>query len=219
MVTANVPVQWSAPYWDQFRNHIHTILAEGYKIALPKIKVEYGCEEPATTGFLVEGMRNWLVTGPGWCDGFHVDEDPPVSGKTKAGEERKGRNRQRPDIVIGLTDRLRPEFFFEAKRLRKKGNSEEYTSSKGMGCFINGEYAPNYSEVAMLGYIEVETVSYWNSFLKREIDSKQGVLFLIPPQLDVSINPDLSFEWKSGHNRNILNKPIDIFHILFDCRP
>jgi len=219
MTDTKVPKQWANLYWEQFRVHVHTILLNGYQLALNKIRLEHGCEETAITGFLVEGMRKWLITGPGWCDGFHIDEDRPVPGKTKFGKEREGRNRQRPDIIILYANRPRPEYFFEAKRLRKMGDSGEYTTSKGMGCFINGEYAPDYDEAAMLGYIEIESSEYWRDFLKKEIDVIHTELFLLPPQRDINVIPNLDAEWKSGHDRNGIGRPIDILHILLDCRP
>ena len=164
-------------------------------------------------------MTAWLRNGPSWCDGFNVQEDHPIPGTDKSGKERIGRSRKKPDIIVFYTIRPRVDYWFEAKLLKKAGNSGEYTTQQGMGRFITGDYSPTYDEAAMLGYASVESIEYWHDFIKKEIDGKQIELSLIPPQEDVQVVDSIRYEWGSGHNRNSINKAIKILHILLDCRP
>lgn len=209
---------WKESYWIRFRERVHIILAQGYEGAKGRIKAPGQRNEPAITGFIVEAIEQWLLVGPDWCDEFEVKDDPPIHGVKLDGQPRTGRERQRPDIIIGSTIRPRPRYYFEAKRLQKKGNSGDYTNSTGMGCFINGEYAPGYPEAAMLGYVEIEDITYWQTWLKREIDERKNDLGLLESQKDAFILYELPLEWESKHERSSVGFSITIFHILLDCR-
>lgn len=208
---------WSDPYWTKFRERVHILLLNGYGGAIQRIKAPGTRDEPAITGFITEAIEQWLLDGPEWCDEFEVKDDPPISGTKLDGTPRIGRGRKRPDIIIGSTKRPRPKYFFEAKRLREKGGSEEYMGSDGMGCFIDGIYAREYHEGAMIGYFEMETANYWQATLWSEIDSKIVELKLIPPQEVIQELGMFPLEWLSKHNRPSVGSPISIFHILLDC--
>ena len=58
-------------------------------------------------------------------------------------EGREGKKRPQPDLIIEGNMQGRPEYVFEAKRLKKNGfGVGKYLGSDGLGCFVSGKYAP-----------------------------------------------------------------------------
>lgn len=86
-----------------------------------------------------------------------------------------------------------------------------------MGCFISGLYASRYPEAAMLGYIQSDSIEYWQKKVTTEIDKKASVLRLRTPQQHVKIIDDFPGEWISEHDRDGVEQPITIYHILLEC--
>lgn len=135
---------------------------------------------------------------------------------------RHGKSRPRTDIFIELTSRLnRPEYVFEAKRLRTKGyGAGKYTGVGGMGCFTEGIYAEGYSEAAMLGYVQSNTLKEWKKRVMKSITENAVGLYLQSPQHDEVVIPDFPLEWVSEHVRyNGKGLSLRIYHILLDCLP
>jgi hypothetical protein len=148
-----------------------------------------------------------------WAVFYSVYDDPPVEKAGKA-----GKSRPRVDIIIQFNLQERPEYMFEAKRLRKKGfGVGAYISSEGMGCFINGLYASRYDEAAMLGYVQSDSVAYWREEIQKKIEEEAKTLSFTPPQEDVHIIEAFLLEWVSEHKRQNVTHPITIYHILLDC--
>jgi hypothetical protein len=191
---------------------VHQLIAWGYQDARYLIKSD--SEEPSITGFIKEAINNRLRADcPRWCNIYYVVEEQPVqiSGLT-------GKRRPRTDIIIGITSHRRPEYIFEAKRLSKNGfGVKKYIGVEGIGRFVEGKYASRYSEAAMLGYIQSDSLSLWQSKLKEAIDNNANELYLISAQHNEIIINDFPLEWVSTHDRIILGYPIDIYHILLDC--
>jgi hypothetical protein len=192
--------------------HVRRLIAWGYQDARNLIKSD--SEEPSITGFIRDAINNRLRTDcPRWCNIYYVIEEQPVQipGVT-------GKRRPRTDIIIGMTSHRRPEYIFEAKRLSKNGfGVEKYVGIDGLGRFVEGKYASRYSEAAMLGYIQTDSLALWQNKLKAAIDAKADELCLKSAQHDKVIIDDFPLEWVSIHDRKTLGYPIDIYHILLDC--
>ena len=171
-------------------------------------------EETNITGYITEAIRAQLRTiRPPWCVYYSVREDSPM-----AANGRSGRSRPRPDIIIETNLGGRPEYVFEAKRLRTNGfKANKYVDSDGMGCFISGLYASRYDEAAMLGYIQSDSLMHWKNQVKKTIDENAEQLCLKSPQYDDTVIDVFPLEWVSEHKRVNLGRPIAVYHILLDC--
>ncbi|MCP4216155.1 MAG: hypothetical protein GY765_16015 [bacterium] len=198
-----------------FRKAAHSLVNMGCKDALPKIRGN-SHEEPAITGYIAEAITNKLraFDCPGWCGDFSVMENRPEEK-----EEREGNERLMPDLVIEGKMRGRPEYIFEAKRLRKSGfGAGKYLGKEGLGCFLAGNYAARYDEAGMLGYVQSDSPSDWQSKLKDKINNGKNFPGLISPALDVEIISDFPNEWLTVHRREVPARPISVYYILLDCR-
>lgn len=200
------------PVWKAFRRRCHRFLAIGYRDAMYKILNESE-EETDITGFICEALERWFIDNPKESEGFFVCDDPPVSGSG-----RSGKRRPRTDIKIGYAAGRRPEFFFEAKRLcRPNASASRYTGVEGIHCFLNGRYACQNGEAAMLGYVQSDSLDYWNDTLYANINSNRKKLNVKKIEQEVRFSDSFPLEWASTHGRDGLI-PIRLFHILLDCR-
>lgn len=191
---------------------VHQLIAWGYQDA--RYLIKSGSEEPSITGFIKVAINNRLRGDcPRWCTMYFVVEEEPVEMPGLS-----GKRRPRTDIIIGMTSHRRPEYIFEAKRLSKNGfGVDNYVGVEGLGRFVEGKYASRYSEAAMLGYIQSDSLSLWQSKLKVAINKKANELDLVSAQHDEVIIDEFPLEWVSIHNRKTLGHSIDIYHILLDC--
>lgn len=202
----------SVPVWAAFRRHCHKILARGYEQAILRIQNEPD-EETDITGYLCEAIEEWLRAHPQESSCFFIREDPPLGGTV-----RTGKRRPRTDIIIGYAAGKRPEFFFEAKRLhRTNAGASRYSGLEGMGCFISGRYANRYHEVAMIGYVQSDTLGHWHAALQSKIEKHQRQLRVDSIEKRVFFFDSFPLEWASSHRRGGL-PPVKVFHILLDCR-
>lgn len=212
MTALRLSPKLTTPVWAAFRRHCHHFLAIGYQEALPRILTEPD-EETDITGYICEALKDWFRAHPKESAGFDVHDDPPLrqSGKT-------GKRRARTDIIITFAAGVRPEFFFEAKRLhRKKAVGSRYTAAGGMGCFISGRYASNYTEVAMIGYVQTDTLERWHGELQERVQDEGGDLKLETTEAGVRFESAFPLEWASTHRRDE-RSAVRVFHILLDCR-
>jgi hypothetical protein len=110
---------------------------------------------------------------------------------------------------------------FEAKRLRTKGyGAGKYTGVGGMGCFTEGIYAKGYSEAAMLGYVQSNTLNEWKKRVMKSITENAASLYLQSALFDEVVIAEFPLEWVSEHARiKAIGKPIKIYHVLLDCTP
>jgi hypothetical protein len=208
---------WFQEYWPSFRQHVHELLAWGYEDA--KSRITQNHEEEEITGFITEAIQNRLVTldCPRWCEHYALKENNPVPGKGLTGKRRKV-----PDFIFELTVPPRPEYIFEAKRLRIESSFREgYYFHKGLARFLREEYASRYLEAGMLGYLQCDTPNEWierlKSYLQHDAEH-DGKLHLKLPPHDVKVFPAFIQEWVSQHTRPTGND-IAIYHILFNCLP
>jgi len=207
---------WFDTYWPPFRQHVHELLAWGYADARSKITQDR--EEEEITGFIAEAIRERLAASvcPRWCEHYALKENNPVPGKDRTGKRRKV-----PDFIFELTTPPRPEYIFEAKRLRPDNSfRESYYFHKGLARFLHEEYASKYLEAGMIGYMQCDTLEEWIGRLKKylEHDAKRGCkLGLQSTPRDIQVLQTIPQEWISEHIRQTGNG-IGIYHILFDCR-
>jgi hypothetical protein len=214
MTRSKISSELFDPMWRAFRRHCHRLLALGYQGALHKIRHE-AAQETDITNYLCDAMDNCLRTLPDgdWLKKLYVKDDPHVGG-----EGRTGKKRLKADIIIGLTKGTRPEFVFEAKLLRRKeAPASRYIGMDGMGCFLNGRYASEYIEAAMIGYVQSDTLEHWQATLQAEIEAKAQSLEMDHIEKQVSFPDSFPLEWSSSHRRKEAAS-VKLFHILLDCR-
>jgi hypothetical protein len=203
-------------YFYGFRRDAHQLLAWGYQEALPQIHCNLMEEE--ITGLIVEAMREKLkdpTIPERFYDRYSVGEEKPL-----AVEGRTGKRRRKLDIVVesNLPREIRPEYIFEAKRLRKNSYPiGKYIGEDGLQCFVKGVYASQYPEAAMVGYVQSDAASYWESELKRSFDEdRHKDLCIIQLLQKVQVLSSISDVLVSKHER-VAGGSIDIYHIFFNC--
>ncbi len=202
------------PFVNVFRVQVRQLIARGYEDACRKARCTNE-EEPAITGFITEAINDRFRSPdcPSWSVHYSVHEDPPVEK-----EGVSGKSRPRPDIIIEGLFEGRPQYIFEAKRLRRGGYGVgKYVGSDGMGCFISGLYASRYVEAAMLGYVQSDSLVHWKGLIRKAIDRRESSLRLVPPQRDVIVIDAFPLEWCSEHQRDKTGCSITIYHLLLDC--
>lgn len=204
-------------YDRSFREDAHQLLAWGY--ADCRRRIEANLQETEITGFIVDAIETRLNSSSidERFDRYSIKEDNPVPG-----EGRTGRRRRRLDVIVESTYRPRhkprPRYVFEAKRLRRPDQPiDDYVGVEGVLRFVNAQYAGDYPEVAMMGYIQSDDALYWMARLQEEfLNDSEDKLRIIEGLLKVKVIPDLAHEWKSHHRRAVQN-PVVIFHIMLDC--
>lgn len=214
MKTTQPDMEYFGEYPRYFRMHAHKLIAWGYQDALCRITSnnEY---ETNITGFIAEAIDDRFKTNsPTWLSHYFIKDDPPIRK-----EGSSGRSRPRPDIIIQANFKGRPEYTFEAKRLRVNGyGTDKYVGEDGIGCFVNCLYAKTYNEAAMLGYVQSESIVSWKNKVKEAISSGAKSLCLISKQEDKTIISDFPLEWTSEHKREQIGRSIVMHHILLDCQ-
>lgn len=197
-----------------FRRDAHQLIAWGYQDALPSIHCKLLEEE--ITGLIVEAIENKLDDPftPERFDRYSIDEEKPI-----AVEGRQGKKRRRLDlVVVSGHSRPRPRYIFEAKRLRKNGYPiGKYLGKDGLSCFIQGVYSSQYPEAAMIGYIQSDIASYWESELQRsfnkDLNNDLCIVKLLQKAKVLSSMPDV---WLSMHKRTV-GDIITVYHIFLNC--
>ncbi len=114
--------------------------------------------------------------------------------------------------------RPRPKYIFEAKRLRKNGYPiGKYVGEDGLQCFVQGVYASQYPEAAMIGYVQSDIASYWESELERsfykDVNNDLRIIQLLHKAQVLSSMTDV---WVSEHEREAGNL-IAVYHIFLNC--
>jgi hypothetical protein len=211
-------LEYYGQYTELFRIQVYQLITLGYQDALTRIKSvdKKDHQEPAITGFIVEAINRHrrAIDRPGWLKHYTVHDDPPLEEAGKS-----GRSRPRVDIAIEApTFTGAPQYMFEAKRLKKGSHGvKKYIDGDGMGCFINGRYGREYDEAAMLGYVQSDSLEYWKTQITTRVDRDSKLLRLRLVQYDVAFPSSFPFQWSSEHDRERVNRPIKIHHILLDC--
>lgn len=203
----------SDSYTPAFRRDAHQLLAWGYEDA--RNNISSGQEETEITGFIAEAIRNRFddLRTPERFNRYSLSEDSPISD-----ENLTGKSRNRVDIIIeSSSNKPRPKYVFEAKRLFTGSHPiGKYTNTEGLQRFVNGKYASQYPEAAMIAYMQNKDIDYWQSELKDNFSSNQNLQIIssLNPAIVISSLPN---EWSSKHRRTN-NSTIVIYHIFLDCR-
>lgn len=209
--------EWRAAYEASFIRDVHSLLAQGYTAALERIVSadrDADREEDAITGFIVEGMRDELVSNDRFTR-YDVHEQRPLPSAARTGTRRR-----RIDILVeSRATQPLCEFVFEAKRLRANGFPiSQYTGSNGMGCFVLGEYASSCPAACMLGYVQSHDPQRWFRELERSLALRQQSLRPRGPLTPAPVDPRLPHEWVSEHDRGGPDA-IRLYHVFLDCCP
>ena len=113
---------------------------------------------------------------------------------------------------------VKPEYVFEAKRLKKKiFTVSKYVGKEGLQCFVKGSYASQYSEAAMVGYDQSGDANHWQKELKKNFDKNSRNDLCVKQALQkvqvISSMPDI---WVSQHERKDYEL-ITVYHIFLNC--
>lgn len=208
--------EWFNMYWPAFRRHVHELLAWGYEDARRRIGADH--KEETITGFIAEAIQERLEATdcPRWCEQYALKENNPVPGAGLTGKDRKV-----PDFIFEHTVPPRPQYIFEAKRLRPdRKYREAYYFNSGLKRFLTEKYASKYREAGMICYIQCDTRDKWIHRLKEYLNKDQAngndELRLRSPLRDEQISQAITNEWVSEHVRDGGHE-IAIYHITFDC--
>lgn len=204
-------------YNEAFVRRSHQLLAKGYKLA--RAEIDSSTEEEVISQFIYEHIDRFLNTPrvPVEFENFRVHNEFGVGNTGKT-----GRRRRKLDIMIDTDDfRPRPQFVFEAKRLKKGAfYMSDYVGVDGMQCFINEEYARLSPSAAMIGYMQSDDIDHWYAQLEDQFTgTARNALRIVKPLIPCNPNPiiqDIPEEWESEHTR-LTKPPILIYHIFLDC--
>ena len=152
-------------YQRSFITRVHQVLSMGYERLDPRALA--GHEEEDITGELTLAMQTALQDpgSPRWAKNFWTQEEIPVHG-----QGRLGKRRPRVDIQVmqhGVAKR--PRFRFEAKRLHDARSRRAYLGHDGLGCYLEGRYAPDDKMAGMLGYVQQGTVEDHAAWLSETL--------------------------------------------------
>jgi hypothetical protein len=197
-----------------FRRDAYQLLAWGHQDSLPRIHRNLIEEE--ITGLIVEAIEKKLdnPSTPEKFNRYSVGEEQPF-----ASEGRTGKKRRRLDlVVVSGSSRPRPRYIFEAKRLRKNGYPiGRYVGEDGLQCFTKGIYASQYSEAAMVGYVQSDAASYWEMELQRSFaNDLRNDLCIQKPLKKVNVLSSMPDVWFSQHERRE-GSSIAVYHIFLNC--
>jgi hypothetical protein len=190
--------EWFEFYNGAFCNAVHQLLMWGYLDARPNIGPSD--DEDDITGQIVECIKDRLddPDTPQEYTQFYAVNDQ--------------------DIITVCSMRLpKPEFMFEAKRLKVKGFPiGRYLGPQGIQCFIKGKYAAEYPAAGMIAYMQSHDATRWISQLTRSLAKQAKNLQVTKDLIRIHIHPHLTDELVSCHRRSG-NTKILIFHIFLDC--
>jgi hypothetical protein len=190
---------------------VHQLLELGYRKLTPTDWSKR--KEPAITGELVKMMEE-ITEDPQWpaFRHFEVHDDPHINTPGRLGEDR-----YRLDIKVVSSRRLpKSRFSFEAKRLGKSHPVAKYLGSKGLGCFLRGDYAAAEDDAGMLGYVQSDVVENWVRKIQGKLEGPHNVFALYNNSTwrEYPIRSGPTYTYHTRHNRVTVGRPIDIYHTL-----
>ena len=173
--------------------------------------------EDDITGELVTAVKDVLTDdrSPSWCYRFFCrDEERLNTGN------RRGKNRRKVDISFerGGEAWLRPQFQFEAKRLRDGRSVGAYLGGDGLGCFFAGQdaYAREHDDAGMLGYVQAEDETAWASRIGSRLAKEPRKHHVSPDGAwsGMAVADGPSHVYRTRHDRQDPPRPLAVFHVL-----
>lgn len=214
MSKLNIASTVKKSYQYSFISNIHKLIKNGYL----EVRQHITSFEPEEniSGLLRDEIEKFCnePSAPNWVDGMEIhNERPENSRQIKGSSVRKGKSRQRTDLVFVFTIRPRLRFVFEAKRLNTNHNEAAYCGISGLECFINEEYAREDDIAGMLGYVQDNTIANWNQAILSKTQSHSSHIKNSVPDVILQYFP---LEWSSTHTCKS-GKLILVYHLLLDC--
>lgn len=204
----------SRDYRAAFRTHCHVLIQTGYECVRRENHSE--SDEDDITMRLVDEIGAFLRsdTCPRWGRRYCVRDQAPQSILATP-----ARCRPKVDIEMESLSRGRPLYHFEAKRLRRNGNSAmAYLGREGLGCFLSARYGRGSTEGGMLGYVQSDSPAAWARGLSRVLTSGAEFQLVKGPQWSaVAIPGGPSDVFSTYHTRDGL-PDITILHSFLDFR-
>ncbi len=208
------PAANNPEFREAFIRKCHRLVGQAY-LSLDRTALRRA-EETEITGELARKMEEILdqIPPPRGMRNYVVLDDPPQNtGK------RRGRKRLRVDIEIrDIQTGPKPRFRFEAKRLTSKRSGAKYLGNDGLQMYIRGEYAAEQDDAGMLGYVQIDEPGIWANKLSSSLKEK-SVDYAVcaggewTPR---AITAELSFTFRSGHDRSSVGRSMVIFHTLLE---
>jgi len=174
-------------------------------------------EEPAITGLLVASAKELIETDDAEPSFEHliVLDDPPQNDDP----DRLGKARPRIDIEFVETRKgRRPRFHVEAKRLHRSDSVNEYLGVNGIGMFITGLYAKEWSSAGMLGYVQSDNCAAWLAAIERGMSSRE--IFRSVRLRNAGWETEGLQEVKESYHDRAPKSlgPVSMYHLLIDVQ-
>ena len=197
------------------RDALFLIIAGQKEMIADSIDYSNTAEEDIT-GDLTKYTDEYInsLSSPDWTQYYCVQEE-----QRENMEGKKGKHRQRIDIVCILTGRKPQERMkFEAKRLKRPGFLvSKYIGETGLGEFISGNYAKGADVVGMLGYIQSNDCVYWAGKISDAMNKKKIEVHLTQDgQWQKADLENIDDCYKTQHNRPKIKRELLIYHLLLD---
>ncbi len=195
-----------------FIDQVHQLVRLGYDRLDPAEHAK--ATETAITGHLLQAMEQVCDDPPihvkSWIGFYHPAEETPVHAPGRTGS-----HRQRLDIRITSLQTLpRGRFCFEAKRLGPNHPVSKYLGDEGLGCFLNGEYAPDDDTGGMLGYVQSKNVDHWAAQIAQSLDRSAKKCLVTEPWIPNQITDGPDAVFRTQHSRRTVKRDITVFHSL-----
>jgi len=222
MMHGNLTAEWEL-YLAVLREDAHQLLAWGY--ADTRSQLTTARDEYDLTGLIAQAMDN-RTNDPGTPERFSFYSVRPEHPFSPCGE--RGKDRPRLDIQIERTgDRPKRYFTFEAKRLRDDRQASvsdslnHYLGADGVGRFVEGYYATESTEAAMLGCVQAHDPPFWLDRVAQAFADDRSPASNKFRLLDdfhrEQVIPDIPDEAVSIHERTPL-PPLRLYQIFLDCQ-
>jgi hypothetical protein len=130
-------------------------------------------------------------------------------------------NTSKIDIRIDAWRTKKKEYFIECKRLNldsKEGLYRKYCKEKGLGQFVKGDYAENFSHGVMLGYVIVEDFEDVVEKVREKIGDYEDRLNTKQDLEDLRKENDTGIikECRSKHERDNGMPDIEVRHFFLE---
>ncbi len=180
-------------YWEAFRNRVFELISRAH--ACMRCEVGDAMDEPEITGRVAQAVQAILMEDDTYRL-ISVHEDEPLNQSNRFGKQRL-----KPDLKFTLTVVPRPQFIFEAKRLRMPDKPITiYLGQEGLGRFLDNRYPCPHDEGGMMGYVQTHSCTHW--------------LDQIHVQYPLQITDNCA--WSTHERQGQSGDTLRIYHLLLD---